>query len=193
MFRDTGAARSLMQRSLFPNVGRGAKESELLRGVGGTVNAPLVEITIEAGGDRKKVTVGLTDDIPIGGLDVLLSNNVRARMQPSGAEEAAGDVDEEEEEVAVVTRAMARCQTQEQQEASLELGIGELFTIPQMDEPRDVVENTAEGPAAGCRGNDGDGEQLAAGLGRDDVAQQSGESCGEKGRLSQEGLGVRST
>ncbi|MPC79691.1 hypothetical protein E2C01_074232 [Portunus trituberculatus] len=86
-------------------------------------------------------------------------------------EEAAGDVDEEQGEVAVVTRSMARRQTQEQQETSLEEGIGELFTIPQMDEPQD----------------------LAAGPGRDDVAKQSGESRSKKGWPGQERLDARST
>ncbi|MPC32690.1 hypothetical protein E2C01_026014 [Portunus trituberculatus] len=62
-----------------------------------------------------------------------------------------------------------------------------------MDEPRDVVKDTAEGPAAGGRGDDGDGKQLAVGPGRDDVAQQNGKSGSKKDRPIQKGLDARGT
>ena len=78
ILRDTGADRSLILRRILPSVG--TKKGVTLRGVGGMVDAPLIEVTIEVDGGKRQATVGLTEELPIPGIEMILGNDVGGQL-----------------------------------------------------------------------------------------------------------------
>jgi len=117
-----------------------------MRGVSGVTEAPLARVRFEVDGSSRTVLAGITDDIPMEGVDFLIGNDVggRVMMSPLVTEEplevklASGSAavghpgrcserkygEQCQAEVGVVTRGMARKQRDEK---DVDFALDELF------------------------------------------------------------------
>ena len=120
IMRDSGTKYSLMVSSLLPKVDR--KGVMRMKGVGGMVEAPMVDVVIEAEGWRKKERVALTPELPMKGVDVLLGNNAGGEMKITRfLGESAERVEEpvasfQKTDVSVVREAMMRSKDEQKTE-----------------------------------------------------------------------------
>ena len=154
ILRDTGATHTIIREgALPPEVGEYTGEVLIVKGVGGTVLAPVATLTLSMQGIAKQVRVAVTKEMPIKGFDILLGNDLGSRIagplwDAEGREDDACVVKEIEElpacqewkeivedraEVAVLTRSMAK----EEQEKYLE-SVNNLFQQKDLAEVADT-------------------------------------------------------
>ena len=164
ILRDSGTEYNLVLRSVLPNVER--KGGMRMKGVGGVVDAHLIEVSLEVDSWRIRAKLAVVDELPIQGVEVLLGNTSGGRMEMVNflgdeAEEVGvcdrllqvPEQSEVKEEVVqdgaellmvetVEPEVMSRRQQKEQQ--SRYLGeVESFFSIPQTEETREVVKGTA--------------------------------------------------
>ena len=77
MYRDTGAEQTLVRPAVLP---RGTAHLTggviWVKGIGGSVEAPLAKVCLEVEGRQREATVAVVEDLPFPGVDVLVGNDV---------------------------------------------------------------------------------------------------------------------
>ena len=172
ILRDTGASHTLVKASIVPKGAERAAGSRLMQGFGGLVETPIVRLMLQVDGKSRWVSAGLAEKLPIEGVDVLLGNDVGGGVMitpllveepltedPAEGERAmfpgcctewksvTGKETGESGEAAAVTRAMARRRAEVEDNGDLLTeGVGDLFTLPQMDDQQSEMQAPATAP-----------------------------------------------
>ena len=79
ILRDSGTGLNLILRGMLPKLEE--KGMRFMKGIGGGVDAPLVEANLEVEGKRLRATLAVVDELPMPGVDVLLGNKAGGRME----------------------------------------------------------------------------------------------------------------
>ncbi|KAK3893335.1 hypothetical protein Pcinc_002889 [Petrolisthes cinctipes] len=122
ILRDTGSVQSLLLKNVFNDV-TDVDNTVVLQGVGGFITVPLTFVQLDCDLVSGKVRVGLVDELPVSGVELLLGNDLAGgQVSPlpvlSNVPVNIGDTEKLEREnpdlfpSCAVTRAMAKKDTE---------------------------------------------------------------------------------
>ncbi|XP_068240411.1 uncharacterized protein [Palaemon carinicauda] len=114
LLRDTGAAQSIILRSVLPEgLSQGQEKFVLLGGFPRTVTAcPLVELVLNSKWVKGPMSLAIVDELPIKGVDVIVANDCEMRT-PGNCPLVQGKSVKTEKPVFVVTRSGAQGKSRE--------------------------------------------------------------------------------